>query len=106
MDDASGHYTTGFFYGNNYWTGSMTLCMSIYDPDIINSQDNDSEEPLIESKKNIGLSFTQDYNAKSVRHVNPPFLPGFFVLKIAVNDSIIVPTVCIYFWDLCFLNLK
>jgi hypothetical protein len=33
VDDASGHYTTGFFYGNNYWTGSMPLCRSVYQTD-------------------------------------------------------------------------
>lgn len=30
VDDASGRYTTGFFYGNNYFTGSLSLCTSIY----------------------------------------------------------------------------
>lgn len=30
VDDASGHYTTGLFYGNNYWTGSLSLCKTIY----------------------------------------------------------------------------
>lgn len=30
VDDASGHYTTGYFWGNNYWTGSLQLCRSIY----------------------------------------------------------------------------
>lgn len=29
MDDSSGHYSAGFFYGNNYWTGSILLCMEI-----------------------------------------------------------------------------
>lgn len=29
VDDASGHYSSGFFYGNNYWTGSISLCMQI-----------------------------------------------------------------------------
>lgn len=31
VDDASGHYSAGFFYGNNYWTGSISLCMEIKD---------------------------------------------------------------------------
>lgn len=30
MDDSSGRYTTGFFYGNNYFTGSLSLCTSIH----------------------------------------------------------------------------
>lgn len=30
MDDASGRYTNGFFYGNNYFMGSMSLCTTIF----------------------------------------------------------------------------
>ena len=40
VDDASGHYTTGFFWGNNYWTGSMPLCRHI----IMNEEDLDFSE--------------------------------------------------------------
>ncbi|GLV44148.1 uncharacterized protein CBL_12556 [Carabus blaptoides fortunei] len=29
MDDASGRYTTGWYWGNHYWTGSRTLCENI-----------------------------------------------------------------------------
>lgn len=39
VDDASGHYTTGLFYGNNYWIGSLSLCKSIY-------KDTTSDAPL------------------------------------------------------------
>lgn len=34
VDDASGRYTTGFFYGNNYFTGSLSLCTTIHRNDI------------------------------------------------------------------------
>lgn len=30
VDDASGHYTPGLFYGNHYWIGSLSLCNTIY----------------------------------------------------------------------------
>lgn len=30
VDDASGHYTPGLFYGNHFWMGSLSLCRSIY----------------------------------------------------------------------------
>lgn len=29
MDDASGRYTTGWYWGNHYWAGSRTLCENI-----------------------------------------------------------------------------
>lgn len=33
VDDASGRYTNGFFYGNNYFMGSLSLCTSIFKDD-------------------------------------------------------------------------
>lgn len=30
VDDASGHYTTGLFFGNNFWIGSLSSCRAIY----------------------------------------------------------------------------
>lgn len=32
VNDASGRYSSGLFYGNNFWMGSLTLCESIYKP--------------------------------------------------------------------------
>jgi hypothetical protein len=29
VDDASGRYSTGWFWGNHYWTGSQSLCENI-----------------------------------------------------------------------------
>lgn len=29
MWDASGHYSGGYFWGNQYWMGSRTLCREI-----------------------------------------------------------------------------
>ncbi|XP_036345810.1 nose resistant to fluoxetine protein 6-like, partial [Rhagoletis pomonella] len=81
-DDASGHYTSGFFYGNNYWLGSLSLCESIYhegDDDSVNSR----------TAKNSGLPFakahTQIYT--TVYNENPTFIPGFFVIKIFLNET-------------------
>ncbi|KAH8306887.1 hypothetical protein KR018_011696, partial [Drosophila ironensis] len=91
MDDASGHYTSGFFYGNNYWMGSLALCDAIDDgvasmaPSL--GKDNSSAPS---SSENGGLPFaaahTQGYS--SVYNAPPPFVPGFYVIKIQLNETL------------------
>ncbi|KNC30260.1 hypothetical protein FF38_14520 [Lucilia cuprina] len=83
MDDASGHYASGFFYGNNYWMGSMSLCKAVY-------HDDDEEDQIRrETAKNSGLPFakahTQTYT--SVYNENPPFIPGFYIIKMLLNET-------------------
>lgn len=36
MSDASGHYSSGYFWGNTYWLGSKSLCTEIseYDKEV------------------------------------------------------------------------
>ncbi|XP_055846411.1 nose resistant to fluoxetine protein 6 [Episyrphus balteatus] len=82
MNDASGHYTSGFFYGNNYWMGSMSLCESIYNPENENFRLNNEK-----GSKNSGLPFAAAHQHlyRSVRHQNPSFKPGFFILKMLFN---------------------
>ncbi|XP_055326560.1 nose resistant to fluoxetine protein 6 [Sitodiplosis mosellana] len=83
MDDASGHYTTGLFYGNNYWIGSLSLCKSIY-------KENPTSSPGIVRTRQAKdeISFNDAYNpATTLPHENPPFLPGFFVLKVIINET-------------------
>lgn len=82
VDDASGHYTSGFFYGNNYWLGSLSLCESIYHED-----DHDSSNS--KSVKNSGLPFAKAHSQiyTTVYNENPPFIPGFFVIKLFLNDT-------------------
>lgn len=88
MDDASGHYTTGFYWGNNYWTGSRTLCRSIYRVD-----DDYFQEKKVSA--NTGLTFNpeQDRQATHLVHVNPPFFPRFGVVKVGLRESTLVPSV-------------
>lgn len=31
MFDSSGHYSSPFFFGNDYWLGSSTLCLDLQD---------------------------------------------------------------------------
>lgn len=90
VDDASGHYTTGYFWGNNYWMGSMTLCRSIY-------KENDDDFHERTQSSNVGLTFTSDHNANAnvhqLPHENPPFFPRFAVLKININETTTTPIV-------------
>lgn len=89
MDDASGHYTSGFFYGNNYWMGSLSLCTSIY------KTENDDGK-VRDIKQNNGLPFSHLIgvnNAVINRHENPPFMPGFYVMKILMNETLLAPNV-------------
>ncbi|XP_005184104.2 nose resistant to fluoxetine protein 6 [Musca domestica] len=84
MDDASGHYASGFFYGNNYWMGSMSLCKAIYHED-----DDADEAARRQAAKNSGLPFakahTQAYT--TVYNENPSFVPGFFIIKMLLNET-------------------
>lgn len=83
MDDASGHYASGFFYGNNYWMGSMSLCNAIY-------HDDDEEDRIRkEVAKNSGLPFAKAHlqSYTSVYNENPPFIPGFYIIKMLLNET-------------------
>lgn len=87
MDDASGHYTTGYFYGNSYFTGSMSLCTTIYKSD----RDIAFEKKRVMNK--AGLSFSNEQRKTAthrIQHVNPDFLPGFYVMKVSINESDII----------------
>ncbi|XP_037932591.1 nose resistant to fluoxetine protein 6-like [Teleopsis dalmanni] len=84
VDDASGHYTSGFFYGNNYWMGSLSLCKSIHHENTENIS-NDATN----ATKNSGLPFakahTQVYN--TILNENPPFFPSFYIVKMFLNET-------------------
>jgi hypothetical protein len=87
VDDASGHYTTGYFWGNNYWTGSLHLCQSIYKTDYDEFFDK-------KESSNGGLTFLDGSTRSSrLKHKNPPFLPRFGVLKVFLNETYTTPTV-------------
>uniref|UniRef100_W8B935 Nose resistant to fluoxetine protein 6 n=1 Tax=Ceratitis capitata TaxID=7213 RepID=W8B935_CERCA len=79
MDDASGHYTSGFFYGNNYWLGSLALCESIY------HEEYDEERKTTNSGLPFAKAHTQIFTG--VYNEKPPFIPGFFVIKFFLNET-------------------
>lgn len=85
MDDATGHYTNGFYYGNNYFTGSMSLCRKIFKTE----RDIMFEEKKLASQ-NTGLSVLKaerNMITQKMIHENPLFMPGFYVMKISLNES-------------------
>lgn len=86
MDDASGGRPRTFFWGNNYFIGSMSLCQSIHKLD---------EDTNINKKQsaNVGLSFINGNTASALAHENPPFLPRFGILKLIVKEAQISPNV-------------
>lgn len=55
MNDASGKYGGGYFFGNNYWMGSQTQCTN--------------------------LAHNTSAHRKDVDHLAPPFAAAFFVVR-------------------------
>lgn len=95
VDDASGHYTSGFFYGNNYWMGSLALCEAIYDGASSTSSSNGSSGNSSKDSSNKdsgsnGLPFAEAFSKaySSVYNAPPPFVPGFYVLKLQLNETL------------------
>lgn len=107
VDDASGHYTTGLFYGNNYWIGSLSLCKSIYKETTLNAPNVGMYNKhcnfhsflnwllfaftVRTRQEKDEISFNDAYNpTETLAHENPPFIPAFFVLKAKINETEIV----------------
>ncbi|KAH8362612.1 hypothetical protein KR200_004499 [Drosophila serrata] len=88
MDDASGHYTSGFFYGNNYWMGSLALCDAIDDglTPAPGKDGNNATDSTAPSGLPFAAAHTQAYS--SVYNAPPPFVPGFFVIKMQLNETL------------------
>lgn len=129
MEDASGRYAAGYFDGNNYWMGSLTLCRNIFIEDIdrhielgkstfdcdiiqpqpqLNSSDPGSCASSAEHKqliKKTGLLDDDGYdqNLKALDQSyfeNPTFRPGFFIIKTVLRDTIISQNVSVA-WKGC-----
>ncbi|KAF5302728.1 hypothetical protein FQR65_LT08470 [Abscondita terminalis] len=87
MDDASGRYTTGWFWGNHYWTGSQSLCENV-SPDEDVDLDN-STSPQLPALINRS-SYTHLQKHKSALLLNSkssPFPLGYFTLRVNINSS-------------------
>lgn len=96
MDDASGRFTNGFFWGNSYFTGSATECDYIgQDYSRKNSDKVAPESPIEEvrefnaeprKKINLGGSGTGLLETLSFDD-RPPYRLGFYMMRFSLNAS-------------------
>ncbi|XP_066244997.1 nose resistant to fluoxetine protein 6 isoform X3 [Euwallacea similis] len=91
MDDASGKYSTGWYWGNHYWLGSKNLCDNIVpNPNGFIVVKNRSRVVKRAVKKYEPDSPSQaiGYRKGPLVHSSvPPFLVSFYMLKIDLNSS-------------------
>ncbi|RZC32187.1 Acyl transf 3 domain containing protein, partial [Asbolus verrucosus] len=81
MDDASGRYSTGWFWGNHFWTGSQSLCENVNWKDKIRTSRGTETFNLNQVEAigyNMGLS---GYTT------SPPFPVSFFMIRMHINSS-------------------
>jgi len=93
VDDASGRFTNGFFWGNSYFTGSATEC------DYIGQKYTQKRSKIAgefeevrkfnaepRRKVNVGLSGKNSWTETSFSDT-PPYHLGFFMMRISINAS-------------------
>ncbi|XP_060810433.1 O-acyltransferase like protein [Amyelois transitella] len=79
MEDASGRYTSMFYWGNNYWTGSAELCQ------ILNEQHTPSPHHNKSSGSQIFSEWRQDV---SMSGSGPPFATAFYTVRLSVQTDV------------------
>lgn len=96
MDDASGRFTNGFFWGNSYFTGSATECDYIGQEYFRKSS---GTAPLDSSIEEV-----REFNAEPRKKINtggsgsglleslsfddrPPYRLGFYMMRLSLNAS-------------------
>ncbi|XP_068911738.1 nose resistant to fluoxetine protein 6 [Tenebrio molitor] len=92
MDDASGRYSTGWFWGNHYWTGSQSLCENIVPkakpvavtPENRTRTSREAEVPRRASSPSQSVGYTPGHFKYASL---PPFPVSFFMVRIDVNSS-------------------
>ncbi|XP_018572754.1 nose resistant to fluoxetine protein 6-like isoform X2 [Anoplophora glabripennis] len=90
MDDASGRYSTGWFWGNIYWMGSQSLCAHITPKKqiIVDSQNHSrSTRAAAVSLKPQSPSAPLGYNSGPAIYTSAPFPLSFFMLRLHLNSS-------------------
>ncbi|CAB3258929.1 unnamed protein product [Arctia plantaginis] len=79
MEDASGRYTSMFYWGNNYWTGSAELC------DILNEE----HEPTRLGNKSTTNDIFHDWRQDlSMTGSGPPFETAFYVARVIITTNL------------------
>ncbi|XP_011155277.1 nose resistant to fluoxetine protein 6 isoform X3 [Harpegnathos saltator] len=98
VDDASGRFTNGFFWGNSYFTGSATECSYIGQD---YSRKNSNKIPLESSMEEV-----REFNTEPRKKINrvggvsganlletssfddrPPYRLGFYMMRLSLNAS-------------------
>ncbi|XP_011168766.1 nose resistant to fluoxetine protein 6 isoform X2 [Solenopsis invicta] len=99
VDDASGRFTNGFFWGNSYFTGSATECDYIgktssyqtyskkYVEDSKVSTFEEVREFNMEPRKRINTGFSGTNTWIETDSIETPFQLGFYMLKLSINVS-------------------
>lgn len=93
MDDASGRYSTGWFWGNHYWVGSKSLCDHVEPKSkniIVNSQNRSRVVRTASIRKFEPASPSQAIGYQKgpiVYKSAPPFSVSFYLLRLHLNSS-------------------
>ncbi|XP_048482019.1 nose resistant to fluoxetine protein 6 isoform X1 [Plutella xylostella] len=77
MDDASGRYSSMFYWGNNYWTGSSELCLAIND-----AHEPDMQQANKSSGSQIFAAWRDDVSLSGAR---APFEAAFYSARLALT---------------------
>lgn len=95
VDDASGRFTNGFFWGNSYFTGSATECDhigQIYPRknskiDVASSIE-EVREFNAEPRKTMNPGLTgSDTWTQTISIETPPYRLGFYMMTLSINAS-------------------
>ncbi|XP_034841069.1 nose resistant to fluoxetine protein 6-like [Maniola hyperantus] len=79
MEDASGRYTSMFYWGNNYWTGSAELCSIL----------NDLHAPSRNRNRSSGSQIFTDWRQDvSVSGLGPPFETAFYNVRMSISSDL------------------
>ncbi|KAL4703979.1 hypothetical protein ACJJTC_000365 [Scirpophaga incertulas] len=76
LEDASGRYTSMFYWGNNYWTGSAELCQIL----------NEQHMPAPRHNKSGSQIFSDWRQDVSVSGLGPPFDTAFYTVRVSVTS--------------------
>lgn len=100
VDDASGRFTNGFYWGNSYFTGSATECDYIGQDYKRKSSKTDAESSIEEvrefnaeprKKSNFGLSGASLHVLIESNSDIPPYRLGFYMMRLSLNASHYTP---------------
>ncbi|XP_050663607.1 nose resistant to fluoxetine protein 6-like isoform X2 [Leptidea sinapis] len=79
MEDASGRYTSMFYWGNNYWTGSVELCQIL----------NQHHAPYKHNNRSAGSQIFNEWRQDvSMTGLGPPFDTAFYNVKMSVTTDL------------------